>query len=107
ATGRFSCGDHILLGSIRTAKTDVIADGVVEQIHILKYHSNVAQKAVAGHLPDVMASYGDASLIRIIKPGQQCAEGALPAAGRPYNGGGAVLRQLEGNIVDHLPCLVT
>ena len=42
AAGRFSCSDHILLGSIRTAKTDVIADGVVEQIHILKYHSNVA-----------------------------------------------------------------
>mgnify|MGYP000046109232 CR=1 FL=1 len=69
--------------SIRTAKTDVIADGVVEQIHILKYHGNVAQEAVAGHLPDVIAAHGDASLIHIIKPGQQCAEGALPAAGRP------------------------
>ena len=56
-------GDGVL-GPDVDVKTDVIADGVVEQIHILKYHSNVAQKAVAGHLPDVIAAHGDASLPR-------------------------------------------
>ena len=77
AAGRFGRGDHFLLSGVRAAEADVIADGVVEQVHILKYHGNVAQEAVAGHLPDVMAAHDDASLIHIIKPGQQCAEGAL------------------------------
>ena len=92
---RARCGDHLLLGGIRFSKTDIGADGIVEQIHILKYHRHIGQQAVAGKFPDVVSAHRDAAAVHIVKPREQVADRRLAGTARSHNRRRRVLRNLK------------
>jgi ATP-binding cassette subfamily B protein len=80
-------------------------DGVVEQIDILKDHGNMFQQAVASELPHIVPAHCNASVVHIIEPGDQAANGGLAAAGRPHNSGGGVLWDGKADIPQNRPCV--
>lgn len=106
AAGFLCRRDHLVLRGVRSAEQDVGADGVMEQIHVLEHHGDVGEQAVAGELPEVVAAHGDAAGLGVVKPRQQAAYGGLAAAGGADDGGGGLLRDGEGDVLQHLPGIV-
>ena len=74
------------------AEADIVQDGVLKQVYVLKHHADVAQQAVAGVFPHVAPAEQHPALLHVPEPGDQAAQGRLAAAGRPDDRGGRPLR---------------
>ena len=47
--------DDLLLGGVRVAERDVLADRALEQPRVLEHHADVGAEVVAAHVRDVVA----------------------------------------------------
>ena len=106
AAGLFGGLDHLRLGGVGLAEEDVGPDSVVEQVHVLEHHGDVAEQAVTGELLQAVAAHGDVAGLGIVEPGQQTANGRLAAAGGADDGGGGLFRDGEGDVLQHLTGIV-
>ena len=72
-------------------ETDLIFNGIVEQVDLLKDHRDIAEQTVAGHVPHILTAYCDLAAVHIIETGNQVTNRGLAAARWPYNGRSAAL----------------
>ena len=69
AAGLLCRFDHLLLRGIRLAEEDVRADGIVEQIHVLEHHGDVAEQTAAGELAQIVPADADRAALRVSSRG--------------------------------------
>lgn len=68
------------------AETDVVFNGIVEQIDLLKDHRrDIAEQTVLGHVSHILTAC-DLAAVHIIETGNQIANRGLAASRWPYNG---------------------
>ena len=80
------------------AETDVVFNGIVEQIDLLKDHRDIAKQTITGHILHIFTVYCDLAAVHIIEAGNQVANRGLAAAGWPYNGRSAALGDGKADI---------
>lgn len=71
------CYDFIL-ACVRSAKPDIVLDGVLKEIHILKYDGEILEKAAAGIFPHIPAAERDLSFLHIPEAGDQTDQRGFP-----------------------------
>src|SRR5699024_12799522 len=59
------------------AETDVVFNGIVEQVDLLKDHRDIAEQTVTGHVPHILTAYCDFAAVHIIETGNQVANRGL------------------------------
>ena len=69
AAGLLCRFDHLLLRGVRLAEEDVRADGIVEQIHVLEHHGDVAEQTAAGELAQIVPADADRAAAAGLEPG--------------------------------------
>ena len=79
-------------------ETDVVFNGIVEQVDLLKDHRDIAEQTVTGHVPYILTAYCDLAAVHIIETGNQVAYRGLAAARWPYNGRSATLGDGKADI---------
>ena len=84
------CYDFIL-ACVRSAKPDIVLDGVLKEIHILKYDGEILEKAAAGIFPHIPAAERDLSFLHIPETGDQTDQRGFSGAGGTNDGAGASL----------------
>src|SRR5699024_6938487 len=80
------------------AETDVVFNGIVEQVDLLNDHRDIAEQTVTGHVPHILTAYCDLAAVHIIETGNQVANRGLAAARWPYNGRSAALGDGKADI---------
>ena len=79
---------------MRIAKADIVFHSVMEQVHVLKYHADVAEQRITGEVFDIPPADLHHTGIYIIEPGDQITEGRFSAPGGADNSGCRVLRDI-------------
>ena len=64
-------------------KTDVVFNGIVEQVDLLKDHRDIAEQTVTGHVPHILTAYCDLAAVHIIETGNQVQIVVLPLPDGP------------------------
>ena len=73
--------DHVVLGRVRAAIDDVVADRAVQQRGVLRDHPDLRAQAVLLHGGDVLPVDADHALFDVVEAQQQVDHGALARAG--------------------------
>ena len=106
AAGLFCRLDHLLHGSLGLTETDIIGDGVVEEVDVLEDEGIVFHQGIHVVVPDVSSSQGHGSGIGVPEPGQQVDKGGLAASGRSHDGRRGLLRYVHGDPVNDFSFLI-
>ena len=85
----------LLVGRLRAAVADVVADGVVEQHGVLRDHADGAAQRLLGDVADVLAVDGDAPAGDVVEAEEQPRDGRLAGAGRTDDRDRPARRHLE------------
>src|SRR5699024_3345897 len=83
------------------SETNIVFNGIVEQIDLLKDQRDMAKQTVTGHIPHILAAYCGLAAVHIIETGKQVADRGLTAARWPYNGRSAALGDGKADILQN------
>ena len=103
APGRLCRGHHLLMGGVRLAELDVVLNAVVEQVHALKDHTEIAHQTIQRIVLHIDAAQLDRAAVHIPKPCHKTGEGGLAGAGGPHDGSGCPFRDSKADIADDFP----
>ena len=97
------CGGlHLLVGGVQLAVADVLPDAAGEQVGILQHIADVGVEPQLAALAVVHAVNEDMSLRRLEEPAGQIDEGTLAGPRFAYDGHRGPLRDVEGEVLQHV-----
>ena len=105
AAGLLRCFDHILHRRFRLSETNVVCNGIMEQIYALKDEGKVLHQGVHIVLFYVSSIQCNCAGINIPEAGQKIYQRGLSASGRADDSGRGLFRNMERHSVDD-PALV-
>ena len=82
--GRPGGGDHLGVGSVRSAIADVVAHITGKQCGLLRHQRNMAAQLPQAELADIFAIEQYPALLGIVKSLQQLKYGRFAGPGRPH-----------------------
>ena len=87
--------DHLLVGGERVAQREVVADGRVEQVDVLRHHAQHRPDLIGRGAADIQPADGDGADLELPEAEQQLYEGGLAGATRPDDTQAATLRDRQ------------
>ena len=106
AAGFFCRLDDLFHGSVLLAETDIVGDGILKEIHILKDKAEVSHEAVHAVLPHIGAAQTHLTAVHVPESGYQMAKCGLSASAGTHNGCGGPFRDMQGDAVDDFSFIV-
>ena len=97
----FCCGLYLLHGGIGLSETDIVGDGVREQIGPLKHKGEIADEAVVAVLPYIPSTEAHAAGLHIPEPRHKIAEGCFATSRGADDGDGGFLRNRQRHILQN------
>ena len=87
----------------RLTKLDVIFNTVVEQIHILKNHTEIAHQAVQRIVFYINAAQFHGAFVHIPEPGHKAGKRCFAGTGGSHNSGSRAFWNCEAHIINDFP----
>ena len=69
AASAFCSGFHFLMGGVRLTKFDIVFNGIVKKIHILKDHADIFQNTICSIVFDIFSANPNSAALYIPKSG--------------------------------------
>lgn len=88
--------DHLFIGGVQPPIPDIVKDGARKEKHVLLDDADLAAQRLQGDVPDVGAVDGDPAGRDVVKPGDEMAQCAFPAARRADESHGGAGRNMGG-----------
>ena len=103
APGRLCCGHHLFMSGVRLAEFDVVLNAVIEQVHALKDHAEIAHQTIQRIVLHINAAQLDRAVVHIPKPCHKVGKSGLAGAGRTHDGSSCPFRDGKADIADDFP----
>ena len=98
--------EDLVLGRVRSAVGDVVADGALEEPGVLQHHPDLAAQRGPRHRGDVVAVDRDPAGVELVEPHHQVDQRGLAGAGRPDDRDRLAGARDQGQVGDERPVLV-
>lgn len=100
--GSLGGGDYLLVGGVRLAHDDIVADSSGFQPGFLKHHAVAFTQAAARYIPDIAALHADGTAVYVVEAHEQVDYRGLSAAGGTYDGNALTGLYCKAEVLDEL-----
>ena len=94
------------MSGVRLAELDVVFNAVIEQVHALKDHAEIAHQTIQSIFLHINAAQLDRAAVHIPKAGHEAGQGSLTGAGGSHDGCGCPFRDGKAHIINDFPVSV-
>ena len=98
--------NHLLMGSVRAAKLDIVLNRICKEVHALEHHRDILHQAVQLEIPYIRTAYGNLPGVHIPKTGNQVAHRCLTCPGRTDNSRNRFFGNGETDLIQYLAICV-
>ena len=98
----FQCCQHLGLGGLRSAQTDVIQNAALEQAAVLEHKGDGIHPFFLGDVPHIRSAHPDAAALHIKEPADKVCQRGFSAAGGAYKSHGLSRLNVQRNALDDL-----
>ena len=93
---------HLGLGGLRSAQTDVIQNAALEQAAVLEHKGDGIHQFFLGDIPHIRSAHPDAATLHIKEPADKVCQRRFAAAGGAYKSYGLSRLNVQRNALDDL-----